>query len=294
MIVINPLAVTAANLTASNVLENDYTAWSNVTSYSIGNRVMYDHRNYEALTAHNGKQPDLFPLDWLDLGANNRYAMFDDIVGTQTTRSGTIEVTIQPNRVVNSVALLNCSGLTARVRVNDPTDGMVYDETVNLQDNSGVIDWYTYFFEPIIPKTDVVFLDLPNYGSAEIIITIDAGVGTAAVGVCVIGGRKFLGYTNYGSGVGTDDYSRKERDAFGNFIVTPRAFSKRADFDVAVETKFVDGLQLFLTAMRTTPAVYVGSEGSSATIIYGFYRRFNVILSGPAISKCNLEVEGLT
>ena len=41
MKIIQPMTITTANLTASNVAETDYAAWSIATTYALGNRAIY-------------------------------------------------------------------------------------------------------------------------------------------------------------------------------------------------------------------------------------------------------------
>lgn len=295
MKIISSVPVTPARLIASNVPETDAPAWS-AGSYTAGQQVIFNHRVYEALSTTTA-QPDVgavaVPPSWIDLGADNRYRMFDVIVGSLTERTGTIEVTIRPGVLVNALAFFGLVGGTLNVVVTDPVDGEVYNRTEILQDNSGIVDWYAYFFDPIIQRTDLVLLDLPSYGSADIEITVDAGAGPAACGEAVIGYRQNLGVSNFGTSVSILDYSRKNRDDFGNATVVERNFSKRAEYDVTVETKLVSMVQRALAAIRATPSVFIGDEGREETIVFGFYRQFNIVLSNPSISDCTIEVEGL-
>jgi uncharacterized protein (DUF2141 family) len=53
-------------------------------------------------------------------------------------------------------------------------------------------------------------------------------------------------------------------------------------------------VQKALADIRTTPTVFIGDPNRPETIVYGFYRNFNIVLSTPSISDCTIEVEGLT
>lgn len=153
MKVIQPVTVTPAMLTSSNITEPDadYPAWNVATAYAVGAKGGYNHRNWLAAVANTGKQPDIptSPATWTDQGANNRWRMFDDVIGSQSTRAGNITVTVQPNKVVNSVALFNLSGLTARVTMTDPLEGVVYDRTVQLTD-AGVTNWSSEEYKSVV------------------------------------------------------------------------------------------------------------------------------------------------
>lgn len=296
MRIIKPVDVTPAILTSSNVPEDDFTAWDAATAYVVGDEVTYSHRNYEALVAHTGANPETDASDppkWLDLGADNRWRMFDDKVGSLTEQAGSIAVTLTPGEAINSVALFNLLGRSATVTLTDPSEGVVYQRTVSLVD-AGVSDWYEWFFSPIGRQTDFVLLDLPAYGTATLSVTIDNASDTAAVGHLVMGRQAELGVAVYGSGVGITDYSRKETDAFGNSVVIERSFSKRAEFDVVVETPQIGRVQRLLASLRAQPVVWIGAEGYESTFLFGYYRDFQISISGPSVSDASITVEGLT
>lgn len=296
MIIIQPVPVTAAMLTASNVPETDAPAWAAGT-YTDGQQRIYNHRVYEVIVASTTDRPDLgavaSPPTWLDIGATNRFKMFDQIISTQTIYTAEIDVDVTPGTIINAAAFFGLSGNSITLTMTDPIEGVVYTETRDLQDNSLIIDWYSYFFENIAFLPDMVFLNLPAYGSAMLTAVIDGGAGDAKVGEVVIGKQRKLGVSNFGTSVSIIDYSVKSTDAFGNTIITQRAYSKRADYDVTVETNSVAAVQKALADIRTTPTVFIGDENRSETAVYGFYKQFNIVLSTPSISDCSIEVEGL-
>ena len=189
--------------------------------------------------------------------------------------------------------MLNVDAATVRVVVDDPVAGIVYDRTEVLQSDSGITDWYAYFFTPIQQQIDKVFMDLPAYATATTRVTISKTGETVGVGVLSVGLQTPIGTAEHGTGIGIIDYSRKEQDDFGNFTIQKRAFSKRADFVVTMEPGRVDDVQNFLTSIRAQPVVWVGNEEFGSTIIYGYFRDFDILLSNPVLSDYNIEVEGL-
>lgn len=253
------------------------------------------HRIYESLQAGNiGHSPRSSPTWWLDLGNTNRWRMFDQAVNSQTSNANSIAVTIQAEGRMDSVALLNVNAATARFVMTDAVDGVVYDHTYSMVGASGISDWYAYFFEAIVRMTDIVELDMPPYANAQIAITLSDTGGTVLCGACIVGQRKELGKTKYGAGVGIMDYSLKQRDAFGNYTIKERAFSRRGTFSLWVEKTLVDELQTILAAYRATPIVYIGADDYGSTVIYGFYKDFSTVISYPTESLCDIELEGLT
>lgn len=298
--VIPPLSITDSNLTSSNVAEADYTAYVAGTTYAIGNRVIITtpnvHKIYESLQAGNtGHDPSTSPTWWIEVSSTNRWKMFDTSNSTQTTNSDSIVVTITPGKVINAVALLNVDGTSVRVKVTDPTDGVVYDNTVSLNYNGNINSWYNYFFDPIMRKKNVVLTDLPAYGTAAIEITITYTGNTAKCGVCVLGNVNYIGEgIELGASVGIQDYSRKEKNDFGDYVLIQRSYSKRARFSMAVLNDQIDALQDLLVDLRTTPCVWIGDDRYQSTMIYGFYKDFDIVIAYHLVSDCNIEIEGLT
>ena len=299
MRLIKPVEITPAKLISSNVPETDYPAWSVSATYAIGDRVLLDHHIYEALAiVAAGVKPGAevvdkdHPAKWQDRGMDNRWRMFDDKVKSLTTNPGTIEVRIRPGAVINSMALFNLQGKSVTITMIDPVEGEVHRKTLSLVD-AGVTNWYDWFFEPIGKRTDVVVLDMPPYGSADIVLIIDAGAEVAAIGHTVIGAVKRIGTALYGTSVGINDYSRKSTDEFGNTIVIQRSFSNRAEFDVILDTSEVTRVRRLLAELRATPVVWIGEESYEATILFGFYKDFQIVFSGPTVSDCSITVEGV-
>jgi hypothetical protein len=295
MIIVQPVPVTSPMVTASNVAITE-TLWTAGT-YTLGQQRYVGTRLYKVIVSSTTDNPTvgvtLTPPSWQDIGAINRFKMFDQVVNTQTTRTGLIDVSILPGTIINALAMFDLNGVSTTITMTDPIEGVVFTETKSLQDNTIIIDWYSYFFESITTVSDVVFLGLPAYGNATTRIQVNAGAATAAIGEVVIGKQRNLGVSNFGTSVSILDYSRKETDEFGNTVVETRPFSKRADFDVTVETGAVAAVQKALADIRTTPTVFIGDEDRAETIVYGFYRGFNIVISTPSISDCSIEVEGL-
>lgn len=300
MQIIKPITVTDSILVSSNVPENDYAQWSAATTYSTGQRVIVlsTHKIYESLINSNLNNNPVTDdgTKWLDLGATNRWRAFDKRIGNKVTQLDTIQYVLSdPNSNVTSVALFGLVGISANVTVVS-NSVEVYNQDFSLTDNRNIVDWYTYFFEEQVQLEEALFLNIPPYLGATVTITVTAATGTnAELGQIVFGFLSDLGLTNYGTVVSIEDFSRKETDAFGNFFVVERAFSQIADFDVQFETRNTRKIQQTLSQFRATPIVYIGNpDASYATIIYGFYRRFDLTLETPSLSFGAIEVEGLT
>lgn len=296
MRIIKPVKVTTEGLISSSVNEDDYPQWD-AGAHAQGYRCISGNRVYEVLAESTMVKPEdgakSSPPAWLDLGATNRWRMFDDKVGSTTKRLGTIDVELLPGGVINSVALFNVTGREVAVKLDDPVDGIVYEKRISLVD-VGSSSWYEYFFEPFGRRSDITLLDIPAYGTAAILVTIDNAADIAACGNLVMGRQAVIGSSLYGATVGITDYSRKESDSFGNSAITERAFSKRAEFDLAIETAQVHKIQSMLAEIRAVPVVWIGEESYEATVIFGYYRDFSISISGPSVSDATITIEGLT
>lgn len=302
MRIIRPVSVSDASLTSSSVPETDHAEWSAATTYGLGAFCIMasTHRIYKSVQAGNlnhdpaAEADPVNPVWWLDYGATNRWRMFDALVGQQTSAADSISFTVTPDTPIDSVVLLNIAAASVQVTITDATEGVVYDETFSLVSDSGVQDWYSYFYEPIVRRVDFSVGDLPRYLGAAVTITVTDIGATAAVGECVLGLARELGGMQYGARVGIRDYSVKDQDDFGNYTILERAFSKRASFSLWVESGLTSELQSILASYRATPAVYIGTDRHAATMIYGFYKDFEIDIAYQAASLCSLEIEGLT
>ena len=297
MRVIKSVVTTDAILTSSNIPEDEYPAWVSGTSYTALDKVICEHKIYERIVTGAGTTPpDLDQVNWLDSGYTNRYRMFDNIISSVSSRTGGIEFTLTPNQVINGIALLNVNASTVRVVMNDPIEGVVYDRTKELRSSSNVIDYYSYFFAPLINLGDLdtaIFLDLPNKPTATITVYVSSGVGLVEVGEVVYGVQSIVGRTNYGTAIGITSYSRKDTDEFGKVTVIKRKNSKYADYDIDIDNTNLAFVQRLFQDIDSVPCVFIGNPEMEELIVYGFYKDFKATISFPTVSKCTLRVEGL-
>ncbi len=302
MDIIKPITVTDSVLTSTNIAENDYAEWAVGTTYNTGDKVISTttHRIYESVIDSNlGNDPTTDDgTNWLNIGATNRWKAFDQYISDPVSNTTSIQYTLTPpdGSIPSAVALLNLKGISANVTVTDSVDGEVYNTDIDLLDNRNIVDWYTYFFEEQVQREEALFLDIPPYIGAVVSVTVQEEVGqTAELGQLVFGFLSDVGLTVYGTSIGIEDYSIKDRDAFGNAIIVERNFSQTVDFDVQFETQNARKVQKTLAALRATPVVYLGStDVSYGTLVYGFYRRFDITLETPSYAFASIEVEGLT
>lgn len=266
---LQPSPVVGGALVTSNVPETDHPEWAATATYDKGARVILaaTHRVYESVTAGNlGSDPAGASGKWLDVGPTNRWAMFDQALGTITSRPGVIEVTLSAG-TVNAVALLDVLAATVRVQAQG------YDRTIAT--GTGAI----------------TFLDLPS-ASGPVTVTV-TGPGMVSVGTLLIGKVVDLGITEASPTAGITDFSRKEVDDFGEVTVVQRAFAKRMTARALIRTDAVDIVANRIAAVRARPSLWIGQTGLDSLTIYGFFKDFSIEV-GANVSKLSLSVEGLS
>jgi hypothetical protein len=297
MKLIRPTTLTDAMLTTSTAPENDYAVWSAGTAYAVGARVILTatHRRYEALAGSTGVNPVSDPSNWLDIGPTNRWAMFDDRVGTATTRAGSLQVVLAPG-ATDGVALIDTNGESATVTLM-VSGSPLYSKTQSFNVGGTAIDnWFSWFFEPLGRKSSLLFLDIPVYEAGVLTVTVirDNPADLVSCGTLLVGRQFTIGDTEHGADIGIIDYSRKETDQFGVTSVVERAFAKRMTARVVMQTSAIDDVHRNLAALRATPVLWIGSESFESLTVYGFYKEFSIDLAFPTVSYCSLTIEGLT
>lgn len=307
MELIKPIPVTDAILTSSSIAEDDYTAWNSATAYVAGNRciLVATHKIYEAQVNNTNKLPSSYLDDgdpdadpvvldtWKEVSATNRWKMFDSKSRAASTATGTIAVVETPSELFNSLALLNITALDVNVTVTDPSAGVVYDYDVDMLDLSGVSDYYEWFFSPLARKNNVVLTDLPAYTGASLAVTLTDAGQPVSLGECIIGTIRDIGDTQYGTSAGIVDYSIKTFDDEGNATIEEKKYSKRMSYEVEIQTGRVDYIQKMMAELRTTPVVWIGSSIYESTLLYGFYKDFDISIDSSNLSSCNITVEEL-
>jgi hypothetical protein len=297
MKLIRPETVTDSIFQSSDVPEADYSAWLVGTTYADGDRVIVTtgvHKIYESQQAGNvGNDPTTDNGTWwLEVSSTNRWKLFNGIVQEQTEQAGGMEYVLQSPNVVNSLALINVDCAEVTVTMDDATEGEVYNQTFSLISDSGIQDWYAYFFEPIVRDDRLAILDLPPYANADITVTF-TDTGTAKCGALIIGQFADLGFSQHGASLSIIDYSVKTTDAEGRITVTEGAYANKMEVDVVLDTSAYGVVRKTLTDLRTTPCAWIAEDENRNSIIYGYYREFDIILMNPTTSRCSLEIEGL-
>jgi hypothetical protein len=298
MRIIDPIAINDTILTDSNVPEDDHPEWDASTAYIAGDNVIVisTHRIYEALQATTGDDPATDDgTNWLDIGATNRYRAFDGSIEGQTVQASSIQYEFTLTGNFGGLALLNIIGAEVTVNITDPVDGALDPITVGLSDTSGVVDWFTYFYSPVIQRREIIFSDLPIYAGAIVTVEI-TGTGDVALGELALGVNYNLGVSTTGTSLGIEDFSTKRKDDFGRTFILERAFANIVSFEFSFPSETSRRVRRVLSDLRAKPAVYY-TESDQIDLggtVYGFPRDFRINLQTPTVAFATLEIEGLT
>jgi hypothetical protein len=288
-------AVTGLTFSGSGTLEGgvDYVAgyaeWSDSITYDAGDVVVVttEHHIYESLQGTNLNHSPPTNLTgetpyWLDLGATNRWKMFDGTVTSQTVNAESIVVAITPG-AIDSVVLLNCCASSINIVLNDPVEGEVYNETILSSSNTST-------------NANYIKTDLPDdYPNATLTVTIDNTGGNASCGFLIPGLKEEIGTTLYAPEVTIIDYSIKEQDDWGNWSITERSYTRRNVYNVFVPIANHSEVKRLLAQYRATPVVWDGNGSSSSFSIlltYGIVKEWKMIVRN-AVAQLSLEIEGL-
>jgi len=271
------------------------SAWSSSTTYADGDQTHADGSIWESLAASNtANAPATSPSWWIKLGPDNRSAMFDSQVSTQTVQaSGPLEVVLDTG-AITALGMVGISGGQVDVEMTDGASGpVVYQRSISL-DASVVTDWFDYFFAEFDFSTEVVLTDIPPYTDSRVTVSIDGG-SAVGCGALVFGSVHDLGVTEHGATAGIVDYSRKDTDEFGNTTFVQRAFARRVSARMLIPNSRLRAVQRTLSGLRATPSMWIGTEriGYDPLIVFGWYRDFSIDVQYPTHSYVSLEIEGL-
>jgi len=314
MQIIDPTYITDTTLVSCDIpaAEVNVPEWDPAILYRVGMRVSVNtggyHDVYECSYENlNEWPPDNLtgtPVYWFKVCATNRWKLFDMIVAPDratvgenapgcvlaagnvlqpntilaSNGSSSVQVTVAPGQIIDTVALMNVDCTSISLIMTDPVSGEVYNETK-------IPSTTTYF--------NAVYSDLPNYPNATLEIIVRNSAGNVSIGELIVGKARTIGVARYNVGVGIVDYSAKEVDAFGNFSILERAFSKRMDVNFTMPVLTHAGILRLLEKYRSVPLVWIVSNLYSTTTAYGFYRDLKVSIPNSIIAEGSLSIEGL-
>lgn len=300
--VLVPVAITDTILTSTDVPETDYSAWSDVTTYSIVDRVISatTHKVYESAKASNlNKDPTDInnrtgsTVWWIQVDATNAWKMFDGEKTSATSKASSMTIILKPG-FVNSLYAGGLVADTATITMKDSPGGtVVYSKTIALE-NSYPPDWYEYFFSPFRQQPDLIIDDLPPYNNCEVTFTLSILSGNVECGMFQIGDLRPLGTTQYNASATPKSYSSIKIDDFGNNEIVRRKKSTDAEYQVILDPSYANTAMDILNTVLDVPVVWVATTLDD----YAWLRVFglgNGKMVSENYSECvlNVSIKGL-
>lgn len=254
-------------------------------------------RKFESLTASNTATPGEDDTKWQDIGPANTVAAFDGRVSTSTTYAGTLEMEVAPASLATVIAFFNLTGQSIGVTVRDESDTVVFSETRDLVAEE-VTDWFDWFHSPFDQLDRVIFTGVPIYTTSTIEISVAPRSGLSGIGHVCFALPRDIGYQPMaGASVGTDDYSVKETDEFGDTTFVERPTSDFQNIAVLTENSRLGYVKRLLNRIRATPCMLLASDSptlAEVLVNYGWVGTHSVAINHATHSVIDVEFKGLT
>lgn len=296
MQVVDPVVFVPAALTSTTATEI-YPLWT-ASSYAADVYVVHPissvNRVWLSLVAANTATPGTDPTKWQDVAPGNKVAMFDNSITTQTVAAGSLTVVLNPAKQFSTLALLNLEGTSVVVELKEGAV-VTFSETRQLVEDN-INDWFDFFHAESEQKTTAIFLDLPGYTSTTLTLTFSGP--SIKVGHLVYGSVFDIGRVQYGASSGIIDYSVKEKNEFGDTLLTERVFADEMSVSAEVDNGRLNSLKQKLRKIRAKPSLWLGvpedQRFDEVFTIFGWYRTHNIVVPYPDTSLVDFELESLT
>lgn len=298
LIIVKPVEIIDSMLVSTDVPETDYAEWNILTTYGLGDRVRVTsaHKVYESAAAGNlGNNPTTSSTQWVEVGPTNRWRAFDTSNSTQTAQPTGMTYTLRPGQGVNAFAALNVVGaLTVRRRTTHPTLGAIYDETTDLSSLPLEPGFWAWCFGTRSAPPLMVDTDIPGIPGCDVIVDV-TGTASLAVGVLMVGERRTIGIgVEQGASVSLRDYSKYIENAFGDFVLKQGNYAKDVRMSVTVLNEQVDEVFEYLTTLRATPCLFIGSSRRRLLTTFGFIQDVPTVMANAAVSEIEFNIKALT
>lgn len=269
-----------------------YPAYSGAVTYALDDMVsdLTNHRLYKSLANSNTGNALADATKWENVSATNAYKMFDPVVQDQTVLVDGFEVTASsPSVFVTGIGFLNVNAATIDIEVVSGVD-VVFSESYDMNEPPSQSGFWWWLFEPIQRKTSLFVDDLPPILNTDITVSF-TGDGSVACGIMSIGEALIIGETVYGVNYSIISYSTTQEDADGRITISQGSYRDVVDVPVVIQNQSFGAVRNLLNSNRDTPAVW--SVGDGWPVVYGFYDRYDLMLSNAAFSELTIRIEGL-
>lgn len=296
--IMQPIVVSAANITASNVaLEAEWVAGT----YTLGEQVRVGERLYEVSAATTTEEPSETATEWFDAGPANRYGAFDlqfgsdkfRVVETVTTNPDSITYTLQALTEITGIAFFGLAATSVQIVGTVSTTGDVLDIDRELSDGTNYDGslWRWLFLPSSIPRKYIQFgLNVPEGATLEITINnpgSDAQVSTIALGTVQEHGTVTIGTSR---ALKSRSIKRTEGTLTSLLRRTPSA---KVTYAMVIEENRAQFFWQTISDIDGIGAVFAAQDTNPEFSVYGFVNSAQTTAEGNGISKVSVEVESL-
>lgn len=255
------------------------------------------HRKFECRLGHSGSAvlPENDPINWMDVGATNRHAMFDTGRNTQSIgpAGAKLVASIVPGQRGNALYL---GRLAAAYAVVTMTVGGAekYRRVLSLT-RRNTRCWSDYYFKGFSQLPSVLLLDLPMYAGATVTVELDNGSLPARCAAMVFNRSVEIGDSQWGAASDWMIFGGFERDDFGSARLLDRRQLPTTSQTLEVPKSQVDAVLALREQAGRLPCVFSGMNDKTTDgwfemfLIYGIVTRFKVV--APNAKKARIEID---
>lgn len=215
----------------------EYPTWSELTSYIVGNKVIYG--NYIWICSFAGSlnfEPKENSPHWTKWGVSNYWSLID--LRSQTLTVVNSDFVVEFDKIgIETLVIGYFRGTSILVEVFDSLDNVVFVETFSNPRREGLpsyLNWIHAKFIDYSSRSKVFYL--PLFGSKVRVTFSKGSYLNVQVGFMVGGRSTQMGRTLEGVKLGRTSYTIKNTDDFGITTITSRAKRKYHDFETSVSS----------------------------------------------------------
>lgn len=240
------------------------------------------------------RDKEIFPI-WVQIKPTNYYAMLDARTDSQTTSDNDIVMTFDIKNQ-NTFSLLNIKAQNINLSLYDNSVGAVtYSKDINTQDESGVIDFYSYCFSDFVFTNSIYVDDFPLTQNG--VLTVTASGDDVKIGRLVLGKSYYIGDTQFDMRLGIESYSTRSIDTFGNATLQQRGSVNIDSYTVQIPTTKVKDLMRTAKEYDAIPILFIADESADSIVEnllnFGYWTSFSMVLPNPVKSILSLSIKGL-
>lgn len=276
--------------------------WVSGVTYPIGTIISRSltHRLYTKLTAAAGSAtlPENDSVNWFDTGPDNRWAMLTLDRTLPTYNPNSIQMLLSPGQRVDSIGLVGIEADRIDIYVYD-SSGRVYSYSKTLNERT-TTTWSEYFFSGFsTTKPSIMLFDLPSVYNPMIVVVLTKTTGIVKCSAMAVGMSVYLGSVQTNPSIEALNFSKIDRDAYGNSILTPRRSVPKTSQELFLLAGLVNSVRTVRTKLNATPALWSGLDDDTdndyfeSLLILGVYKEFSIKLENHINARVSLQLEEL-